>query len=332
MKVALDAMGTDAAPRVELEGVAMALEAMPELEVVLVGQPQLLGDSTRFGSRLEIVPAPEVVGMHEPPIEVLKRKRNSSMAVSVGLLKQGRVEAVVSAGNTGALMACAVTTLGVVPGVYRPTLAVLFPTVKGAGTIILDVGANVDTKPVQLYQFAVMGATAASFMFHKASPTVGLISNGREETKGNELTLTAHELLKKSELNYIGNVEGNDLMMGTVDVAVCDGFVGNVLLKFGEGLGEVLKEMLAGYLGSKTEYRLRRWFSRPVLSEFLGRMNYEEHGGALMLGVEGAVVAAHGRSTPRAIMNALRAAAQSANDDVSRHIAGRFAAMEQPAP
>jgi glycerol-3-phosphate acyltransferase PlsX len=212
----------------------------------------------------------------------------------------------------------------VIPGVHRPTLGVLFPTVKGGGTLILDVGANVDVKPHQLLQFGIMGATAGSYIFRKANPTVGLINIGREDSKGNEVAFEAHRLLKASELNFIGNVEGNDLMQGTVDVAVCDGFVGNVLMKYGEGLGEVLKEMLHEYLESKTEYRLRRWFSKPVLSEFLGRMNYEEHGGSLMLGVQGAVVVAHGRSTPRAIMNALHLAGEAAQVSLCDHIRQAF--------
>lgn len=332
MRVALDAMGTDNAPRAELAGVEMALAEMPELEVALVGRPEIVRSVGNLApGRLEVVPAPEVVGMNEQPYDVVKRKRASSMAVCMSMLKEGKVSAVVSAGNTGAVMAFAVTTLGVVPGVHRPTLAVLFPTIKGGGTLILDVGANVDTKPNQLLQFAVMGATAASYLFRKASPTVGLINIGHEDSKGNEQAQSAFKLLRDSELNFIGNVEGNNLMKGTVDVAVCDGFVGNVLLKYGEGLGEVLKDMLREYLESKTEYRLRRWISRPVLSEFLGRMNYEEHGGALMLGVQGAVVVAHGRSTPHAIMNALRSAVQAANDNLSEHIRQAFCAQEQPA-
>jgi len=189
---------------------------------------------------------------------------------------------VVSAGNTGAVMAFALTTAGPIPGVHRPTLAVLFPTVKGS-TIVLDVGANVDVKPHQLLQFGLMGATAASYLFRKANPSVGLLNIGREDSKGNENAASAYQLFKESELNFAGNVEGNDIMHGSVDVVVCDGFVGNVLLKYGEGLAEVLSAMLDDYLESKSEYRLRRWFSKPVLHEFIGRMDYQEHGGALML-------------------------------------------------
>jgi glycerol-3-phosphate acyltransferase PlsX len=176
-----------------------------------------------------------------------------------------------------------------------------------------------------------MGATAASYFFRKANPSVGLLNIGQEDTKGNELTLGAYRLLKESELNFVGNVEGNDIIAGSVDVIVADGFVGNVLLKYGEGLAEILRELLQEYFESRTQYRLRRWVSRPVLREFIGRMDYQEHGGALMLGVQGTVVVGHGRSTPRAIMNALRTAAQSVKDNLSQHVSHTLASLNQPA-
>lgn len=329
MRVALDAMGSDSAPRAELEGLAQALEADDQLEVCLVGRPDIMaGAADHYEGRLEFVPAADVVGMHESPTEALKRKSESSIAVCMRLLAEGRADAVVSAGNTGAVMAFAVTTIGVVPGVHRPTLGILFPNVHGS-TLLLDVGANVDTKPRQLFQFGVMGTTAASHLFRKANPTVGLLNIGREDSKGNELAVAAHSLLKQSSLNFVGNVEGNDILKGTVDVAVCDGFVGNVLLKYGEGLAEVLAGMLDDYLESQSKYRLRRWFSKPVLHEFIGRMDYQEHGGSLMLGVKGPVVVAHGRSTPRAIKNALRTACEAAHDDLAGHITRRFEALAE---
>jgi len=330
VRIALDAMGSDIAPRAELEGVALALEEEPSLEVALVGRQEMLGSAaSHFGGRLELVDAPDVVGMHESPSEALKRKGNSSIAVCMGLAREGKVDGVVSAGNTGAVLAFALTTVGVVPGVHRPTLGILFPTVRGS-TLVLDVGANVDVKPNQLFQFAVMGTTAVSYLFRKANPSVGLLSIGREDSKGNDASLKAHQLLKESELNFAGNVEGNDIMHGTVDVVVCDGFVGNALLKYGEGLAEVLSEMLGEYLESESRYRLRRWISRPVLHEFIDRMDYQEYGGALMLGVQGTVVVAHGRSTPRAIKNALHSARRAAQDDLAGHIGRRFAELSRP--
>ncbi len=324
MKIALDAMGSDKAPQAELEGVALALEEDPSLNVVLVGQQEIMdGARDHYSGRLELIPAPDVVGMHESPTEAVKRKQNSSIAVCMKLLKEKKVAGVVSAGNTGAVMAFALTIIGAIPRVHRPTLAILFPNIKGS-TLVLDVGANVDVKPRQLFQFGTMGTTAASYLFRKANPSVGLLNIGREDSKGNEVTLEAYQLFKTSELNFVGNVEGNEILKGTVDVVVCDGFVGNALLKYGEGLAEVVAGMLDDYLESESKYRLRRWFSRPVLHEFIGRMDYQEHGGALMLGVQGTVVVAHGRSTARAIMNALRSACRAAKGNLTEHIRYRF--------
>jgi glycerol-3-phosphate acyltransferase PlsX len=335
MKIALDAMGTDNAPAAELEGIALALDEWKDLEIALVGRPGIIDAETvrGYSGRLELVPAEEVVGMHESPNEVVKRKRNSSMAVCMDLLKQGKVSGVVSAGNTGAIMAFAMTMLGVVPGVYRPTLAGLFPTLKGS-TLVLDIGANVDTKPLQLLQFGMIGTTAASYLFKKANPSVGLLNIGQEDSKGNELTFAAYQLFKQHDMNFVGNVEGNAILKGTVDVVVCDGFVGNALLKYAEGLAEVLTGLLEQYLEPDSEHRTRRWrrwISKPVLREFIERMDYQEHGGALMLGVLGTVVVGHGRSSPRAIMNALHSAATAAEDDLAEHIRHRFAQTTQAA-
>jgi len=327
VRIALDAMGSDDAPGPELAAVELALNEIPDLNVVLVGMQGMIDAARgRYPDRVELVPAAEAVGMHEPPNEALKRKRNSSIAICIDLLREGKVDALVSAGNTGAVMAFAITGLGVIPGVYRPTLGVLFPRIRG-NTLVLDVGANVDTKPIQLLQFGIMGATAASFFFRKTNPTVGLLNIGREESKGNEQTLAAYRLLKESGLNFIGNVEGHDILAGHVDVVVCDGFVGNILMKYGEGLAEILRELLQEYFESETQYRWRRWVSKPVLREFIGRMDYQEHGGALMLGVSGTVVVAHGRSTPRALANALKSACQAVKDNLAEHISRAFAAQ-----
>jgi glycerol-3-phosphate acyltransferase PlsX len=333
MRIALDAMGTDNAPAAELEGVALALEEWKDLEVVLVGKPGIIDSETvkGYSGRLELIPAETVVGMHESPTEVIKRKRNSSMAVCMELMKQGKVSGVVSAGNTGAIMAFAMTMLGVVPGVYRPTLAGLFPTLKGS-TLVLDIGANVDTKPLQLLQFGMIGTTAASYLFKKANPSVGLLNIGHEDSKGNELTFNAYQLFRQHDMNFVGNVEGNAILKGTVDVVVCDGFVGNALLKYAEGLAEVLTSLLEQYLEPDSEHRTRRWrrwVSKPVLREFIERMDYQEHGGSLMLGVLGTVVVGHGRSSPRAVMNALRSAATAAEDNLVEHIRHRFAQAAQ---
>lgn len=324
MRIALDAMGSDNAPRAELEGVGLALEEDSSLRVALVGKQDIIeGAKAYHVGRLELIPAQDVVGMHESPAEALRRKQKSSIAVCMELLNEGKVDAVVSAGNTGAVMAFAVTTIGAIPGVHRPTLAILFPTERRS-TLVLDVGANVDTRANQLYQFAVMGSTAASYLFRKANPSVGLLNVGGEDSKGSEAAVQAYRLLKESELNFAGNVEGNAILKGSVDVIVCDGFTGNALLKYAEGLAEVLSGMLQEYLDSESKYRMRRWIAKPVLHEFIDRMDYQEYGGALMLGIRAPVVVAHGRSTPRAIKNALRSARQAAEDNLAGHIARRF--------
>lgn len=313
MKIALDAMGSDNAPEVEVSGAILALEENPELSIVLVGKEDLLkGILDRHDiegervKRLSIYPAEEIIGMHEPPNLAL-RKKDSSIACAIELHKSGEVDGVVSAGNTGAVMAFALTILQTLSQVRRPSLATFFPTKKG-NSLVLDIGANVDTKPIHLLQFGTMGSICYSHIQKKANPTVGLLNIGNETEKGNELTVATYKLLKESNLNFIGNIEGQDVLKGTCDVIICDGFVGNVMLKFGEGMVEIISEALEEYLHSETKYRVRRWFSKPVLEEFMSRMNYEEQGGGILLGVEGTVVIGHGRSTPKAIKNACRTA------------------------
>jgi glycerol-3-phosphate acyltransferase PlsX len=220
-------------------------------------------------------------------------------------------------------MAFAMSILGTIPGIDRPALAAPFPTPKG-NTLMVDIGANVNTKPINLYQFAVMGSIAASYIFKKANPTVGLLNIGKEEKKGTEATQTAFKLLSESELNFIGNIEGQDVLRGSCDVIVSDGFVGNVILKFGEGMSEIISEMLDEYLASESEYRLRRWFSKPVLSEFISRWNYEEHGGTLLLGVNGTIIIGHGRSTAKAMKNAIKTAISAVQGKTTEHIQEKF--------
>jgi glycerol-3-phosphate acyltransferase PlsX len=319
-------MGSDNAPRTELEGALLALEDNDDLEITLVGQEEILrGVQREFPKkRVQVVPARDVVGMHEAPGEALKSKPESSIARVMTLVKEGKADAAVSAGNTGAVMAFAVKTLGTIPGVQRPALAAFFPTQRGS-CLVADVGANTDVRPQQLFQFGVMGTVAASYVLKKANPRVGLLNIGQEETKGNDATREAYRLFKDSELNFIGNIEGTDVFVGKADVIICDGFVGNVMLKLSEGLGEVTRELMSEYLASESKYRLRRWYSKPVLHEFLSRMNYEEQGGGLLLGVNRPTVIAHGRSSPRALKSALEQAGFSAREDIPGHIRDRFA-------
>jgi phosphate acyltransferase len=329
MKIALDAMGTDDAPSVELDGILLALEENQNLKIVLVGQEELLrGADEKFPDRVEILAAPDVITMHESPGDALRNKRNSSIAKGIELLKNNKVDGFVSAGNTGAVMAFALSILQNIQGVHRPTLGTFFPTLKGTA-LVLDVGANVDTKPINLLQFAIMGSIVASHILKKANPTVGLINIGKEPQKGNELTQSSFKLLENSGLNFIGNLEANDIFKGHVDVIVCDGFVGNVMLKFGEGMFEIISEALKEYLASETKYRMRRWLSKPVLNEFTNSMDYEEQGGALLLGIQGAVVCAHGRSRPKAIKNAINTAIFYSREQIALHIKEKFAQISK---
>lgn len=325
-------MGSDNAPRTELEGALLALEANDDLEIALVGKEEILRGVQRDfpRGRVEVIPASEVVGMHEAPAEALKRKPDCSIARIMTLVKEGKADAAISAGNTGAVMAFALMTLGAIAQVQRPTLAAFFPTQRGS-CLVADVGANIEVRPQQLFQFGVMAAVAASYVLKKANPRVGLLNVGREENKGTETARETYKLFKESELNFIGNVEGTDVFVGSADVVVCDGFVGNVVLKLSEGFGEVVTELINEYLASESKYRLRRWFSKPVLHEFLGRMNYEEQGGGLLLGVNGAVVIGHGRSSAQALKSAIEQARFMASEEIAGHIRKRFARFAKSA-
>jgi glycerol-3-phosphate acyltransferase PlsX len=310
--IALDAMGGDHAPRAELEGAVLAVREL-DVRVLLVGQtPVLKQELQRLKAShlpLEIVPASEVITMSDSPSHAFRKKRDSSAHVAARLVKSGKAGAMVSAGNTGAVMATALFTLGTLPSVSRPALAAPFPTSKGGVAVILDVGANVDSKASNLEQFAVMGEIYYRAIFGTRRPRVGLLSIGEEELKGNDLTREAHLLLKQRSLNYIGNVEGRDVFAGDVDVIVCDGFVGNVALKISEGIaqhiGAMLKKSLQSTLSSQMGYVL----ARNAIQDFRKKIDYSEYGGAPLLGVRGIAVIGHGHSNANAIKNAIRVAA-----------------------
>ncbi len=325
MNIALDAMGSDNAPEIELLGTTQALEEFSDVQIKLFGKKEILDNHKSLISheRLEIINSEQVIGMLDSPSEVLRTKQNSSIANAIKSLKDKKTDAVVSVGNTGAVMAYAMSLLGTISGIDRPALAAPFPTPKGH-TLMVDIGANVNAKPINLFQFAEMGSIAASYIFKKANPTVGLLNIGKEEKKGTETTQASYKLLSESGLNFIGNIEGQDILRGGCDVIVCDGFVGNVILKFGEGMAEIINEMLEEYLASESKYRLRRWFSKPVLSEFIGRWSYEEYGGAVLLGVKGTVIIGHGRSTPKAFKNAIKTAISAVQGRTTEHIEEKF--------
>lgn len=332
--VAVDAMGGDNAPVAEVEGSLLAAEEFGA-SILLVGREGRLRRelAKHFPARgqIEIVHADEVVTMHDNPSVVLRTKKNSSMRIAAEQVLAGRAVGLVSAGNTGAVMATALNVMGRIPGVYRPAVAQLFPTGQDGGrTLMLDVGANVDCTPSMLAQFAVMGDVYAKVLMGCQHPRVGILSIGEEEHKGNELTREALPLLKQQSLRFVGNVEGRDLFSGEADVIVCDGFVGNVALKVSEGLVSTIKTMLIRSLEATVMRQIGYGLAKGAFEEFQKRVDYEEYGGAPMLGVRGGVFICHGRSTKQAIKNAIRVAADFESGGIARQIEARLAANHGP--
>lgn len=320
VRVAVDAMGGDHAPGVVIDGTVEALAAGGDIEVVLVGPEDTLraelGRHDTGGLAIEIVDAPEVIGMAESPAAALKAKPRSSIHVGLGAHKQGAADAFISAGNTGAVMAAAMFLLGRVPGVLRPALPGYFPTVKSYA-IVVDVGAIVDAKPEHLVQFAQMGSIYAERGMHRANPTVGLLNVGEEPGKGNEAAKAAYDLLAALDgINFIGNMEGRDIMHHAADVIVCDGFVGNIVLKLGESLATVLPHLIGAEVKKQGLGLDEIGLITRVFGNVTKPFNYEEYGGTPLLGVNGNVLIGHGGSSPRAIARMIRRAAEVARQDV----------------
>ena len=322
-RIALDAMGGDQGTMVTVEGAVAAARDL-NLSVLLVGNEeeisQRLKQHATNGLNIAIRHAPETVGMQESPSAALRKKKQSSIRVGLELVKSGEADAFISAGNTGAVMATALITLGPLPGVERPAIALIIPTLKGQ-SILLDVGANADCKARHLLQFAIMGDVYARQIMGKPSPTVGLLSIGEEESKGNELTREAFRGLEEEQsLNFIGNVEGREVFRGRADIIVCDGFTGNIALKIIESAAEfftlLLKEELAKGLVGKAGALL----ARGAFKRFRKLVDYTEYGGAPLLGVRGVCIISHGRSTAKAIKNAIRVAAECVENRVIEHI------------
>ncbi len=300
MKVALDAFGSDRCPDMEIKA---ANEAVRHgIGMILVGDKQRISNTD---SRIEIVDAKEVIAMDESPAAAMRKKKDSSMRIAIDLVKKGRADAVVSAGNSGAMMALSMFVLHKLPGVYRPAIVGVLPNYRGY-TVFIDMGANVDCKPHYLLQFAVMGCVYAKKLFNIPNPSIGLLSNGEEEGKGNELTFLTNELLKKSYLNYRGYVEGKDIYMGDVDVIVADGFVGNAVLKASEGIAEMITGMLKDSFKASPISMLGYLFSRGAFNRLKKRVDYAEYGGAPLIGINGLAIITHGRSDDRAILNAIK--------------------------
>jgi phosphate acyltransferase len=327
-RIAVDAMGGDNAPGQIVEGAVWAARDLG-VGIALVGPETVLRaelakhDTT--GLRVDVVHADQVIGMDEHPAEAVRAKRRNTMTVALEQVRDGSAIAAVSAGNSGAMLAASLFTLKRIPGVDRPALGGIFPAAGGKRTMVLDIGANTDSKPAYLVQFAVMGALYLEQVFGVAHPRVGLLSNGEEESKGDELVRETHALLKVAApaagINFIGNVEGRDVNAGTVDVIVCDGFVGNVLLKLEEGLSKMLLEAIRTAITGNPITAVGGLLARPAFADVRRQMDYEEYGGVPLLGVNGVSIVSHGRSGPKAIRSAIRVARQAAEARVPQLIA-----------
>lgn len=318
MKVAVDAMGGDHAPEVVVAGAVAAARELGA-QIVLAGPEarirKELSQHRTDGYSIDVVDASEVIEMHEQPAMALRRKKRASIVVAIEQLRAGRAEAVVSAGNTGAAMGAALLGLGRIPGVDRPAIATVIPTLGPHPAILVDAGATVDCKPRHLQQFALMGAVYANRVLGIAAPQVGILSNGTEEGKGNDLTNRTTALLRESGLNFIGNLEARDFFTGRAHVVVCDGFVGNVSLKFGEGLALAIRDIVKAELHGLRGVILKLYLA-PLASKarkMWRRIDYREVGGAPLLGINGVCIIAHGSSNARAIRNAIRVAMEAAS-------------------
>jgi glycerol-3-phosphate acyltransferase PlsX len=331
MRIAVDAMGGDHAPQINVDG---AIAAARELGIstILIGRAKelvpLLKDSGYAGQEIEIVDASEVVGMNEAATSPIRRKRNSSIRVAANCVRDGRAEGLVSAGHTGAAMVSAKMVIGTIEGVDRPALAAILPNLSGH-CLLLDVGANPDAKTQHFKEFAVMGSIYAQLVFGKPAPSIGLMSIGEEDSKGTDRTKEAFKSLKETGLNFIGNVEGRDVFNGSVDVIVTDGFTGNVILKVSEALAEMVEKLLREEIKKTLQASVGFLLSRSAFRSFKSRLDYSEYGGAPLLGAKGCVIICHGRSSAKAIKNAIRVAAEFSRQNLAQKIQSALADLRQ---
>jgi len=325
IRIAVDAMGGDFAPRNVIAGAIEALsESHNRFELLLVGQETLLRETLaglpgHNGLAYRIVNASQVIDMHDGAMAAVKQKKDSSIAVGITMHKEGHADAFVSAGHTGAVMSASTLILGRIAGVGRPTIGAFLPAEHGV-CLLVDAGANVDCKPQHLYEFAVMGSIYAQRMLNLSNPTVGLLSIGEEATKGNDVTLEAHQLLSKSRLNFIGNVEGRDILKGKANVVVCDGFVGNVVLKFAESVLDLLKTKFKTHAAKDFARKVWVGMMYGTLKTILKDFDYQEFGGVPLLGVNGVSIIGHGKSTPKAIKNMIFKAEEMVKKNINRSI------------
>ena len=332
VRLAIDCMGGDHGPSVTVPATLQFLTAHPAVSATLVGREdvilaQLTLHKAAPGDRLRVHHASEVVAMDESPALALRNKKDSSIRVAIDLVKKGEADACVSAGNTGALMAIARFVLKTLPGIDRPAIVSVLPTMRGS-TYMLDLGANVDCGPEHLLQFGLMGSSLYAAVEHKEHPTVGLLNIGEETIKGNDVVKHAAELLRNSDLNFIGNVEGDGIYKGAADVIVCDGFVGNVALKTSEGLAQMLARFLREEFTRNPFTRLAALVAWPVLSAFRRRVDHRRYNGATLLGLRGTVIKSHGSADPIAFARALERAAEEVRNEALAHVTQRFAVPE----
>ncbi|MEL7035627.1 MAG: phosphate acyltransferase PlsX [Cyanobacteria bacterium J06592_8] len=335
-RIAIDAMGGDFAPSEVIAGALMAQEKLG-VEVLLVGDQQQIEDCLKDHPSVspppEIVPSEGTIEMHEEPLGALKRKPKSSINVAMNLLKQKRADAVVSAGHSGAAMAAALLRVGRLPGIDRPAIGAVLPTLDpNSPVLVLDVGANVDCRPKFLEQFAVMGSIYSQYVLGIDNPRIGLLNIGEEASKGDELAVRTHQMLQdNAQINFAGNAEGRDVLSGQYDVIVCDGFVGNVLLKFAEGVGEIVLHLLKEELSTGLRAQLGTALLKPSLKRFKQRVDHVEHGGGLLLGVAGVCIIGHGSSKAPTICNTIRSAKDAINNRVLERIQSQYKKSHQEA-
>ncbi|MEO0141878.1 MAG: phosphate acyltransferase PlsX [candidate division WOR-3 bacterium] len=304
MKIGLDLMGSDSAPENELQALKLIKEEF-EADLVVVGRGEYEAAVKSLGFDFRL--ADEVVGMHEIPTVAVRQKKNSSLGILFKLLKNKEIDALVSAGNTGAIMGFSIFELGTIEGMSRPGLAITLPTETGY-SVMIDVGANIKPKPDDFVNYALMGSVFATIAINKENPKVALLNVGTESVKGDEIRQRAYQILKETRCNFIGNIEGNDIMKGFADVIVCDGFTGNVILKFSEGIVDVLWRMLKERVDAAMRRKFGQFLVKPAIKDLKAKFSYEEYGGGILLGVMGIVIVCHGHSSPGALKNAIKMA------------------------
>ena len=306
MKIAIDAMGGDHAPKEIVLGALKAIDTYSDVEITLVGDENKINQYVKDRNRISIIHTDEVITGTDEPVRAVRRKKNASMVLAAKEVAEGRADACISAGNTGALMAAGLFIVGRIEGIERPALSPTLPTIGGEGFVLLDVGANVDAKPEHLVQYALMGSIYSQKVRGIDYPRVGLLNIGTEEKKGNELTKHTYEMLKKADINFIGNIEARDLLDGVADVVVTDGFTGNMVLKTIEGTALSIFKMLKSALMSNLKSKLAAAILKPNLLELKSQMDYSEYGGAGLFGLKAPVIKAHGSSDAKAIFSAIR--------------------------